>query len=175
MLKDRGCWCKKRQKPSPISQSCRQHISSPTSVTNIHHQYPSPTSVTSIDLAKILRSIRNYLLRMLVKLNAGIRNASLWKYFLSLTQGKNLKMVKLLISHSKKEIVIPLVWMMLMTERYVNESFEMLVTDLFIFVVVKLTKIVKIIFSICSLKNEEKCHFQPNIVINNVTMSMSPK
>ena len=69
---------------------------------------------------------------MLVKLNAVLRNALLWKYFLSLTQGKNLKMVKLLISRSKKEVVIPLVWMIMMTEKYVNESFEMLVTDLLI-------------------------------------------
>ena len=35
MLKDRGCWWRKRPKPSPTSQSCHQHISSPTSVTNI--------------------------------------------------------------------------------------------------------------------------------------------
>ena len=35
MLKDRGCWWQNRPKPSPTSQSCRQHISSPTSVTNI--------------------------------------------------------------------------------------------------------------------------------------------
>ena len=34
-LKDRGCWWWNRLKPSPTSQSCRQHISSPTSVTNI--------------------------------------------------------------------------------------------------------------------------------------------
>ena len=32
-LKDRGCWWQNRPKPS--SQSCRQHISSPTSVANI--------------------------------------------------------------------------------------------------------------------------------------------
>ena len=35
VLKDRGCWWQKRVKPSPISQTCLQHISSPTSVTNI--------------------------------------------------------------------------------------------------------------------------------------------
>ena len=35
MLKYRGCWWRKRPKPSPTFQSCRQHISSPTSVTNI--------------------------------------------------------------------------------------------------------------------------------------------
>ena len=35
MLKDRWCRWKQRPKPSPITQSCRQHISSPTSVTNI--------------------------------------------------------------------------------------------------------------------------------------------
>ena len=35
MLKDGGCWWQNRPKPSPTSQSCRQHISSPTSVTNI--------------------------------------------------------------------------------------------------------------------------------------------
>ena len=35
MLKDRGYWWQKRQKPSSTSQSCRQHISSATSVTNI--------------------------------------------------------------------------------------------------------------------------------------------
>ena len=35
MLRDRGCWWQNRPKPSPTSQSCRQHISSPTSVTNI--------------------------------------------------------------------------------------------------------------------------------------------
>ena len=34
MLKYRGCWWRK-QKQSSTSQSCRQHISSPTSVTNI--------------------------------------------------------------------------------------------------------------------------------------------
>ena len=27
MLKDKGCWWRKRHKPSPISQSCRQHPS----------------------------------------------------------------------------------------------------------------------------------------------------
>ena len=35
MLKDKGCWWRKRSKPSPTSQKCLQHISSPTSVTNI--------------------------------------------------------------------------------------------------------------------------------------------
>ena len=35
ILKDRGCWWQKRPKPSPTSQSCNQHISSPTSVTNV--------------------------------------------------------------------------------------------------------------------------------------------
>ena len=35
MLKDRGRWWRKRLKPSPTSQSCHQHISSPKSVTNI--------------------------------------------------------------------------------------------------------------------------------------------
>jgi len=35
MLKDRGCWRRKRSKLSPTSQSFRQHISYPTSVTNI--------------------------------------------------------------------------------------------------------------------------------------------
>ena len=35
MLIDRGCWWQNRPKPSPTSQSCRQHISSPTSVANI--------------------------------------------------------------------------------------------------------------------------------------------
>ena len=35
MLKDRGCRWQNRPKLSPTSQSCRQHISSPTSVTNI--------------------------------------------------------------------------------------------------------------------------------------------
>ena len=35
MMKDRGCWWQKRPKQSPTSKSCRQHISSPTSVTNI--------------------------------------------------------------------------------------------------------------------------------------------
>jgi len=35
MLRDPGFWWRKRPKPSPTSQSCRQHISSPTSVTNI--------------------------------------------------------------------------------------------------------------------------------------------
>ena len=35
MLKDRVCWWQKRPKPSPTSQSCHQHISSPTSVTKI--------------------------------------------------------------------------------------------------------------------------------------------
>ena len=35
MIKDRGCWWQKWRKPSPIFQSCRQHITSPTSVTNI--------------------------------------------------------------------------------------------------------------------------------------------
>ena len=35
LLKDRECWWQKRLKPSPTSQSCCQHISSPTSVTNI--------------------------------------------------------------------------------------------------------------------------------------------
>ena len=34
-VKNRGFWRQKRPKPSPTSQSCRQHISSPTSVTNI--------------------------------------------------------------------------------------------------------------------------------------------
>ena len=34
-LKDRGCWRQKRPKPSLTSQSCRKHISSLTSVTNI--------------------------------------------------------------------------------------------------------------------------------------------
>ena len=34
-MKDRECWWRKRPKPSPRPQSCRQHISSPTSVTNI--------------------------------------------------------------------------------------------------------------------------------------------
>ena len=36
MLKDRGCCWQKRPKPSPTSHNCRQHISSPTSVTNIN-------------------------------------------------------------------------------------------------------------------------------------------
>ena len=45
MLKARGCWWQKRPKPSPTSQSCLQHISSPTSVTNIRYQHPSPTSM----------------------------------------------------------------------------------------------------------------------------------
>jgi len=35
MLKDWGCWWQKRSKPSPTSQNCHQHISSPTSVINI--------------------------------------------------------------------------------------------------------------------------------------------
>jgi len=35
MLKYRWCWWRKWPKPSPTSQSCRQHISSPTFVTNI--------------------------------------------------------------------------------------------------------------------------------------------
>ena len=35
MFKDRGSWWKKRIKLSPTSQSCPQHILSPTSVTNI--------------------------------------------------------------------------------------------------------------------------------------------
>ena len=35
MLKDRGCWWHNQPKPLPTSQSCRQHISSPTSVANI--------------------------------------------------------------------------------------------------------------------------------------------
>ena len=35
LLKDRGCWWQKRPKLSPTSQSCRLHISSPTSVSNI--------------------------------------------------------------------------------------------------------------------------------------------
>jgi len=30
-----GCWWPKRPKPSPTSKSCHQHISSPTSVTNV--------------------------------------------------------------------------------------------------------------------------------------------
>ena len=34
-LKDRVCWWLKRSKPLPTSQSCRQHISSPTSVPSI--------------------------------------------------------------------------------------------------------------------------------------------
>ena len=35
MLRDRGCWWPKWPKPSPTSKNCHQHISSPTSVTNI--------------------------------------------------------------------------------------------------------------------------------------------
>ena len=35
MLRDRGCWWAKWPKPSPTSSNCHQHISSPTSVTNI--------------------------------------------------------------------------------------------------------------------------------------------
>ena len=35
MLIDWGGWRQKRPNPSPISQSCRQHISSPTSASNI--------------------------------------------------------------------------------------------------------------------------------------------
>ena len=35
MFKDKGCWWQKRPKPSPTSQSCHQHISSPSSVSNI--------------------------------------------------------------------------------------------------------------------------------------------
>jgi len=33
---DTGCWWRKRIKPSPTSQNCRQHISSQTTVTNIN-------------------------------------------------------------------------------------------------------------------------------------------
>ena len=33
--RERGCWWRKWPKPSPTSQSCRQHISSPTLATNI--------------------------------------------------------------------------------------------------------------------------------------------
>ena len=36
MLKDRECWWQKRPKLSPTSQSCRQHISFPTSVAKIN-------------------------------------------------------------------------------------------------------------------------------------------
>jgi len=39
MLEDRGCWRRKRLKPSPTSQSCHQHILSPTSVINIDVVY----------------------------------------------------------------------------------------------------------------------------------------
>ena len=35
MFKDKECWQQKRLKPSPTSQSCRQHISSATYATNI--------------------------------------------------------------------------------------------------------------------------------------------
>ena len=35
MLKYRGCWLQNRPKPSATSQSCRLHISFPTSVANI--------------------------------------------------------------------------------------------------------------------------------------------
>ena len=35
MLKDRECWWQNQPNPSPISLSCRQHISSPIYVTNI--------------------------------------------------------------------------------------------------------------------------------------------
>ena len=34
MLKDRVCWWQKLPKPLPTSQICRQHMSSPTSITN---------------------------------------------------------------------------------------------------------------------------------------------
>ena len=35
VLRYRGCWWPKRLKPSPTSENCHQHISSPTSVTSI--------------------------------------------------------------------------------------------------------------------------------------------
>ena len=35
ILKDRRCWWQKRSIPSPTSQSCHKHMTSPTSVTNI--------------------------------------------------------------------------------------------------------------------------------------------
>ena len=41
MFKDRGCWRQKQPKPSPTSQSCHKHISSPTSVTKIDVAVPT--------------------------------------------------------------------------------------------------------------------------------------
>ena len=35
MLRDRGCWLPNSPKPSATSKNCHQHISSPTSITNI--------------------------------------------------------------------------------------------------------------------------------------------
>ena len=60
MFKDRGCWCKTRQKLSSTSQSCRQHISSPTSVTNIDVAIISPVKATAVICEEVSQAITGY-------------------------------------------------------------------------------------------------------------------
>ena len=57
MLKDRGYWCQTRQKLSSTSQSCRQYISSPTSVTNIDVAVISPVKATAVICEEVSQAI----------------------------------------------------------------------------------------------------------------------
>ena len=56
--KDRGSWWRKRSKPSPTSQSWHQHISSPTSVTDIDVAGKSDTPKSRV--VRINKSVRSF-------------------------------------------------------------------------------------------------------------------
>ena len=55
MLWDKGCWWLKWLKPAPTSSNCHQHISSPTSVTNIDVAVKSFNFISNGDSEQTLK------------------------------------------------------------------------------------------------------------------------